>query len=603
MKTWKKNVFRLIVFGFVLLAIPFAALHAAAAEEESAFPEEGKYYCICGTWKWNGISREGSLSVTPGTFWEEGKTTLTGVGYSGGEIRDEDKLSVKFSFSFEKTEDGYYKILPASMPNGCLQLGTNFRGDPDLAVGIYEGRPEQKWSITPLESGKYHIFNAAYPDAALGAIGHLLYPTINGENSIISFYFVESAIEFPETRIYVKAPAQWYPGIWVHPLEDDVEYSWLREATMEIGSSGWYSYASPSGSMCKIANHATKGVGAQTYEHDDIFDLEGIDFSTDKWVVITDDSNVEGDLTYQVYDYNPDDPPPEEDPLPKEGVLYTLSCTDSKNQIVSLEFPIFNAIHIDTLTCGPLTPIANYKNAVMDLNCAFSFKEVQNGYYTIIPATAPDVCLQVNMESPYKTINGSKFDNKPEQLWTITPSEGGIRISNAAFPDLILGLRDGISAGSTLVAMITAEWVFALEESQVVFPEQQIHVKAPDFWAPCSAFGNLLVFMPKGDDGWYSYYHNGNYIDMENLAISSSMAQVSPPDFRLSLQVENPDQDYWIVITDDPNVDGDLTYQVYDYNPDEPPKTADPVTLALPVFTLLTSAFSLSFLLRRRKTV
>ena len=108
--------------------------------------------------------------------------------------------------------------------------------------------------------------------------------------------------------------------------------------------------------------------------------------------------------------------------------------------------------------------------------------------------------------------------------------------------------------------------------------------------------------MPKGEGGWYSYYHNGNYIDIENLAISPSMAQVFPPDFRLSLQVENPDQDYWIVITDDPNVDGDLTYQVYDYNPDEPPKTADPVTLTIPALSLLLSSIAIIYLLRRRKT-
>ena len=58
--------------------------------------------------------------------------------------------------------------------------------------------------------------------------------------------------------------------------------------------------------------------------------------------------------------------------------------------------------------------------------------------------------------------------------------------------------------------------------------------------------------------------------------------------------------DKWIVISDDPNVDGDLTYKVYDYNPDEPPKTADPVMLVIPAIGLLASATAMICLLRRK---
>ena len=350
-------------------------------------------------------------------------------------------------------------------------------------------------------------------------------------------------------------------------------------------------------------NQAVTGAGAQGYKHDERFSLEGIDFSTDKWVVITDDPNIDGDLTYQVYDYNPDDPPPEEDPLPKEGVLYTLSWTEEEKQSYTLEFALhYNSINVETLACGPLIASSYNAHNTKRITCAFYFKEVQKGYYAIIPATAPDVCLQVNLNE-YKTVSSRRFDNKPEQLWTITPCEGGIQISNAAVPDLVLGLRDGV--GSMDVCMTTGKWVFTPEESQVIFPEHRIYVKVPDFWAPCSyGFGSNLVFMPKGEDGWYSYYYDGDYIDIENLAISSPLTQVTPPDFRVSLQLKKTNQDYWVVISDNPNVGGDLSYKLYDYNPDgEPPKTADPVTLALPVFTLLTSAIVLSCLLRRRKTV
>jgi len=290
--------------------------------------------------------------------------------------------------------------------------------------------------------------------------------------------------------------------------------------------------------------------------------------------------------------------------LPKEGVLYTLSCADSNKQIFSLGFPLINAFNVDKSTYGYLSFFPYDKHNKTDLNCAFSFKEIQDGYYTIIPATAPDICLQVSTESSYKTVKGNKFDNKPEQLWKITPSKEGIEISNAAFPDLILGLRDGVSAGDTLIAMTTGEWVITLEEAQIVFPEHRIHVKAPDFWTPCiasSSFG--FVFMPKEEDGWYSYYYYEDHIMIENLAISSPMAQIFPPDFKIHLVVEDPNKDYWVVISDDPNVDGDLSYKLYDYNPDEePPKTADPVTLAVPAFILLTSTIAIAWLHHRRKT-
>ena len=299
----------------------------------------------------------------------------------------------------------------------------------------------------------------------------------------------------------------------------------------------------------------------------------------------------------------------ENEGLPKEGVLYTLSWEESETQIHTLEFALhYSSINAETLTCGPLIADLydkSFHHNKPDLKrptYAFYFKEVQEGYYAIIPATAPDVCLQVYLESESKTVYGRKFDNQPEQLWTLTPCEGGIRISNAAVPDLVLGLSDDKYAIIN-VRMTTGEWIFKLEESQVVFPEHRIYVKAPDFWAPCSyGFASSLVFMPKGEDGWYSYYYDGDYIYIENLALSSPMEQVIPPDFRVSSQVENPNQDYWVVISDDPNVDGDLTYKIYDYNPDgESPKTADPVILAVPALCLLASTASIAYLLRKRK--
>ena len=290
-------------------------------------------------------------------------------------------------------------------------------------------------------------------------------------------------------------------------------------------------------------------------------------------------------------------------------MLYTISHEKTEQYISVLEFAVYrHRIDAETLLCGPLvlnwySATPPYKTPYKEqLEGAFSFKEIRDGYYAIIPANAPDVCLQVNMESPYKTVNGSKFDNKPEQLWKITPSEGGIVISNAAFPDLVLGLRDQEIGLDKLVCMTTGEWVFTLEQSEIVFPEQQIHVKVPDFWAPCCASGFDFAFMPKGEDGWHSYYYSEDAINIENTAVSSPMALGHPRDFLIHIEIKNPNQDYWVVITDDPNVDGDLTYQVYDYNPDEPPKTADPVTLTIPTLGLLLSSIAITYLLRRRKT-
>ncbi len=604
----KQHLYRLsaiLLFLCIFLGImPRHALQATAAEAENTFPEGGKIYNIGYTYNQGKILREGNLSMYIGLFLENGTQTTSRLD-TNGKLSDRHKLWLRCAFSFEKTEDGYYKILPVCMPGRCLQLGTGYRDEPGVTVGFYEGKPEQKWILTPLENGGYHFSSAAHPDAPLGEIGQNIYPTLNDEDTVFTFYLAESPISFPSTRVYVKAPEDWYPGIWVYPSQEDVEYSWHWEAVMEQGEDGWYSFPSPSGTECKIVNHVRKGVGEQHYEHDDIFDIVDTDFSTDKWVVITDDPNVAGDLTYKVYDYNPDDPPPEEDPLPKEGVLYALSLEESETRIHTLEFALhYGSINAETLACGPLIAdlydksFHHNKPDLKSPTYAFYFKEVQEGYYAIIPAAAPDVCLQVILNE-YKAVTGRKFDNKPEQLWTLTPCEGGIRISNAAVPDLVLGLSDDKYAIIN-VHMTTGEWVFKLEESQIVFPEHRIHVKAPDFWAPCIAFNSRVVFMPK-KDGWYSYYYIGNHTVIENLALSSPMAQVTPPDFRVSLQLEKPNQDYWVVISDDPNVDGDLSYKLYDYNPDdEPPKTADPVMLAIPAFSLLASAIAMAWLLRRK---
>jgi hypothetical protein len=91
---------------------------------------------------------------------------------------------------------------------------------------------------------------------------------------------------------------------------------------MEKNEDGWFSYPAPwdSSCDCSIVNHAETGVAAQGYTHDELFDLEDLDFSTDKWVVITDDPNVDGDLTYKIYDHNPD----EESPKTADPVMLAL---------------------------------------------------------------------------------------------------------------------------------------------------------------------------------------------------------------------------------------------------------------------------------------
>lgn len=292
-------------FLVLLILVITLSISANAAEEASTFPEEGIIYNIGYTYA-RGIHHfEGSLSMYIGLFSENGTQTTSRLN-TAGSINDRDKLAARCTFTFKKTEDGYYQILPVCMPGRCLQLGTGFREEPSVAVSVYEGKPEQKWILTQVENGGYRICSAAYPDAPLGMIGQNIYPTLNDEDTVFTFYLVESSISFPTTRVYVKAPDDWYPGIWVYPSQEDVEYSWHGEAVMEQGEDGWFSFPSPSGTECKIVNHVRKGVGEQHYEEDDVLDIVDTDFSTDKWVVISDTPNVDGDLTYKVYDYNPD---------------------------------------------------------------------------------------------------------------------------------------------------------------------------------------------------------------------------------------------------------------------------------------------------------
>ena len=329
----KQHLYRLsaiALFVCILLGImPIYALQISAAEAENIFPEEGKIYNIGYTYARGIHHYEGSLAMYIGLFLDNG-TQTTSYLVTSGKLSDNDKLWLRCAFSFEKTEDGYYKILPVCMPGRCLQLGVGFRDEPSVAVGIYEGKPEQKWIVTPVENGGYRICSATYSDDPLGMIGQNIYPTLNDEDTVFTFYFVESPISFPSTRIYVKAPEDWYPGIWVYPNQENVEYSWYLEAVMEKGEDGWFSFPSPSGTECKIVNHVRKGVGEQHYEEDDVLDIVDTDFSTDKWVVISDDPNVEGDLTYKVYDYNPDEPPKTADPVmlvvPAFGLLASATA-------------------------------------------------------------------------------------------------------------------------------------------------------------------------------------------------------------------------------------------------------------------------------------
>ena len=617
----KQHFYRLsaiLLFLCIFLGIiPRNALQANAAEVENTFPEEGKIYNITYTYNQGNILREGNLSMYIGLFLENGTQTTSYLD-TNGKLSDRLKLWLRCAFSFEKTEDGYYQILPVCMPGRCLQLGVGFREEPSVAVGIYEGKPEQKWILTPVENGGYRICSATYPDDPLGMIGQNIYPTLNDEDTVFTFYFVESPISFPTTRVYVKAPEDWYPGIWVYQNQEDVEYSWSWEAVMEQGEDGWFSFPSPSGTECKIVNHVRKGVGEQHYEHDDIFDIVDTDFSTDKWVVIYDDPTAEYDLTYRVYDYNPDtELPKTESPViysaPEDGKTYTIQGIAESGGIHWYSMAPF-VIDADGINHSLFDTVGLPRHFV---NTSFTFEEVKDGVFKILPVSMPGWCLQVSKSVDLNgepTVHAAIFENKPEQLWAIIPHEDGYYLSCMSAPDQVLGRH---TAGVQPVPSVAKNAItFYFAETTVAFPDTRIYVKAPEGWRPglwvTPENGNPLkwggfAIMEKNEDGWYSYpapWDSKCDCDIVNHAKTGVAAQSFNRDELFDLGDIDFSTDKWVVITDDPNVEGDLTYKIYDYNPDgESPKTADTVTLAVPVVALLTSATAMLRLLRRKKTV
>ena len=193
----------------------------------------------------------------------------------------------------------------------------------------------------------------------------------------------------------------------------------------------------------------------------------------------------------------------------------------------------------------------------------------------------------------------------------IVACEDGYTISSAANPTLFIGRNDDSSRQTVVLLAEPDDKVWKIEKSQLEFSKHSLYVKAPEHWAPGleGHYGGWNIgVMAQQENGWFSFplwptVDKINYGLVANLMVSIPGGQFSIPDSSVYLEQLEPDKDYWIVITDDPNVDGDLTYQVYDYNPDEePPKTADPVTLAVPAFILLTSTIAIAWLHHRRKT-
>ena len=110
--------------------------------------------------------------------------------------------------------------------------------------------------------------------------------------------------------------------------------------------------------------------------------------------------------------------------------------------------------------------------------------------------------------------------------------------------------------------------------------------------------------MTKGNDGWY--YRSGqgqtevritNWLYFPDGAIHYPDRSTAP----LALQ---PDCDVWIVISDDPNVTGDITCEVSYTNPDESsPKTSDDIdgSFALLLMCVSTAAIcAMIFIYRPR---
>ena len=316
----KQHFYRLsaiLLFLCIFLEImPRHALQTNAAEAENTFPMEGKIYGIRGT---SPNGREETYQMLPLIVHENGRND------SFLDSSHVPESFVDLCFSFEEVEDGVFKILPVSMPGWCLQLGESALPLMELAVhaAVFENKPEQLWTLKQHEDG-YYLSCMSAPDQVLGNHNAGVQPVSIDSKNAITFYFEEKDISFPDSRIHVKAPEGWHPGLWVTPATEEPP-KWAGFTIMEKNANGWFSYPAPWYTECDIINHAKVGVAAQIYKHDEEFTLEDMDFSTDKWVVISDDPNVDGDLSYKLYDYNPDEEPPKTaDPVMLAVPAFTL---------------------------------------------------------------------------------------------------------------------------------------------------------------------------------------------------------------------------------------------------------------------------------------
>ena len=291
-----------ILFSLMLLFTQHTFSVSAAEENGTVLPEEGKLYgirCVEPT------GQERNLMFYTMVVTEDAVLSDSFLSYN----TIVPNAWVDTAFYFEKTDEGYYRICPLNMPGWYLEWGDSSFGKT-IHAGRFAEKPEQLWILKPLDDGGFYISNATAPDRILGYERSTYYLELPESKAGFTFFLEEKNIEFPKAQIHIKSPQEWHPGIWVMQLRSDDETKWGGQVVMEKGTDDWYSFAAPWEEACKIVNYARKGVGEQNYEHDEVFDIVDIDFSTDKWIIISDDPNVEGDLTYKIYDYNPDEEPP-----------------------------------------------------------------------------------------------------------------------------------------------------------------------------------------------------------------------------------------------------------------------------------------------------
>ena len=110
--------------------------------------------------------------------------------------------------------------------------------------------------------------------------------------------------------------------------------------------------------------------------------------------------------------------------------------------------------------------------------------------------------------------------------------------------------------------------------------------------------------MTKGNDGWYDRSGQGQTeVRITNWLYFPDGA-IYYPDRATTLLALQPDSDVWVVISDDPNVTGDISWEVSYTNPDESsPKTSDDIdgSFALLLMCVSTAAIcAMIFIYRPR---